>query len=53
LDEFAHEGIHRDHTFCFEFAEWHVNRPLTWAGGAMTVEDRIGILTGVHAGAAV
>ena len=24
-DEFTHKGIYGDHTFCFEFAEWHMN----------------------------
>jgi len=27
LDEFTHKGIYGDHTFRFEFAERHVNRP--------------------------
>ena len=52
LDEFTHKGIHGDHTFCFEFAEWHVNRPLIRAGGAKAVEGQIGTLTDAHAGVA-
>ena len=52
LDEFTHKGIHGDHTFCFEFAEWHVNRPLIRAGGAQAVEGQIGTLTDAHAGVA-
>src|SRR5258708_13558960 len=52
LDEFAHKGIYGDHTFRFEFAERHVNRPLTWAGGAKAVEGQIGTLTDAHAGVA-
>src|SRR5258708_8015891 len=52
LYEFAHEGIYGHHAFRFEFAEWHVNRPLTWAGGAQAVEGQIGTLTDAHAGVA-
>jgi hypothetical protein len=52
LDEFAHKGIYGDHAFRFEFAERHVNRPLTWAGGAQAVEGQIGTLTDAHAGVA-
>ena len=52
LDEFTHKGIHGDHTFCFEFAERHVNRPLTRAGRAQAVEGQIGTLTDAHAGVA-
>jgi hypothetical protein len=37
VDEFTHKGIHGDHTFGFEFAEWHMNRPLPGAAGAKTV----------------
>src|SRR5271165_3383818 len=43
-DEFTHKGIHGDHTFCFEFAERHVNSPLIRAGGAQAVEGQIGTL---------
>ena len=52
MDEFAHKGIHGDHPFRFEFAERHVNRPLTRAGGAKAVEGQIGALTDAHAGVA-
>src|SRR6267378_1461717 len=52
LDEFAHKGIYGDQTFRFEFAELHVNRPLTSAGGAKAVDGRIGTLTDAHAGVA-
>ena len=51
-DEFTHEGIHGDHTFCFEFSEWHVNGPLIRAGGAQTVEGQVGTFTDAHAGVA-
>ena len=51
-DEFTHKGIHGDHTFCFEFAERHVNCPLIRAGGAKAVEGQIGTLTDAHAGVA-
>ena len=37
-DECTHKGIHGDHTFCFEFAERHVNGPLIRAGGAQAGE---------------
>jgi hypothetical protein len=50
--KFAHKGIYGDHAFRFEFAERHVNRPLTWAGGAQAVEGQIGTLTDAHAGVA-
>jgi hypothetical protein len=52
LDEFTRKGIYGDHTFCFELAKWHVNRPLTWAGGAKAVGGQIGTLTDAHAGVA-
>src|SRR5437899_5298323 len=51
-DEFTHKGIHGDHTFCFEFAERHVNGPLIRAGGAQAVEGQIGTFTDAHAGVA-
>ena len=51
-DEFTHKGIHGDHTFCFEFAEGHVNGPLIRAGGAQAVEGQIGTFTDAHAGVA-
>ncbi len=51
-DEFTHKGIHGDHTFCFEFSEWHVNSPLIRAGRAQAVEGQIGTLTDAHAGVA-
>ena len=52
LDEFTHKGIYGDHTFRFEFAERHVNRPLIRAGRAKAVEGQIGALTDAHAGVA-
>jgi len=52
LDEFTHKGIHGDHTFCFEFAEWHMNRPLIRAGRTKAVGGQIGTLTDAHAGVA-
>ena len=51
-DEFTHEGIYGDHTFCFEFAERHVNGPLIRAGRAQAVEGQIGTFTDTHAGVA-
>ena len=51
-DEFTHKGIHGDHTFCFEFAERHVNGPLIRAGRAKAVERQIGTFTDAHAGMA-
>jgi len=51
-DKFTHKGIHGDHTFCFEFSEWHVNSPLIRAGGAQAVEGQIGTFTDTHAGVA-
>jgi hypothetical protein len=50
LDEFTHKGIYGDHAFCFEFAEWHMNRPLIRAGRAKAVGGQIGTLTDAHAG---
>jgi hypothetical protein len=47
-DEFTHKGIHRDHTFCFEFAERNVNRPLIRACRAKAVEGQIGTFTDAH-----
>src|SRR6267142_339096 len=51
-DEFTHKGIHGDHSFCLEFAERDVNRPLIRAGGAQAVERQIGTFTDAHAGVA-
>lgn len=51
-DEITHKGIHRDHAFCFEFAERHVNRPLIRADRAKAVEGQIDTLTDAHAGVA-
>ena len=52
LDEFAHKEIYKNHAFRFKFAERHMNRPLTWAGGAKAVGGQIGTLTDTHAGVA-
>src|SRR5439155_13834859 len=52
LDEFTQKGIYGDHTFCFEFAEWHMNRPLIRSGRAKAVGGQIGTLTDAHAGVA-
>jgi hypothetical protein len=38
LDDGHHQRIHWDHTFRFEFAQWHVDRPLIGAGRAEAVE---------------
>jgi len=51
-DEFTHKGIHGDHTFCFEFAERNVNRPLIRADGAKAVEGQIGTFPDAHASVA-
>ena len=52
LDEFTHKGIYGDHTFRFEFAEWHMNGPLIRAGGAKAVEGQIDTFADAHAGVA-
>src|SRR5215470_7910786 len=52
LDEFTHKGIHRDHTFCFEFAKWHMDGPLIGACGAKAIAGQIGTFTDAHAGVA-
>ena len=52
LDEFTNKRIHRDHAFCFELAERHMNRPLIRAGGAEAIEGQIGALADAHAGVA-
>src|SRR5258708_40175810 len=52
LDEFTHKGIYGDHTFCFEYAEWHMNRQLIRTGRAKAVGGQIGTLTDAHAGVA-
>jgi CTP synthase (UTP-ammonia lyase) len=36
-EEFTRERIYGDHTFRFEFAERHVNRPLIRSGSAQAV----------------
>jgi hypothetical protein len=51
-DESTNKGIHGDHTFCFEFAERHVNRPLIRTGRAKAAEGQIGTFTDAHAGVA-
>ncbi len=38
LDKFTHKGIYGNHPFGFEFAEWHMNRPLIRAGIAKAIE---------------
>src|SRR5215831_7530475 len=52
LDEFTYKGVHGDHTFGFELAERHVNRPLIWGGRAKAVVGQIGAFTNAHAGVA-
>src|SRR5438876_2650780 len=52
LDEFTSKGVHRDHTFGFELAERHVNRPLIRPGRAKAVVGQIGAFTNAHAGVA-
>src|ERR1700751_586015 len=52
LDEFTHKRIYGDHTFRFELAEWHMNRPLIRAGRAKAIEGQIGTFTDAHAGVA-
>ena len=37
LDEFTYKRIHRDHTFGFELAEGHMNRPLLGSNGAKAI----------------
>ena len=50
FDEFTHKRVHGDHTFRFEFAERHVDCPLTWARRAKAVRGQIGALADAHAG---
>ena len=52
LHEFAHKGIDGDHSFCLEFAERHMNRPLIRGGRAKAIEGQIGALADAHAGVA-
>src|SRR6266576_1806505 len=52
LDEFTDKGVHGDHTFGFELAERHVNRPLIGPGRAKAVVGQIGAFTNAHAGVA-
>ena len=52
LDKLTHKGVHGNHAFGFELAEWHVNRPLIRPGGAKAVAGQIGALTDAHAGVA-
>src|SRR5580704_7437576 len=52
FDEFTHKRVHGDHTFRLEFAERHVDCPLTWARGAKAVRGQIGTLADAHAGVA-
>src|SRR6266851_673003 len=42
LDEFAYKGVHGDHTFGFELAERHVNRPLSGPCRTKAVVGQIG-----------
>src|SRR6266481_2728789 len=48
LDEFTNKGIHGDHTFCLQFAERHMNRPLIRTGGAEAIEGQIGAFADAH-----
>ena len=49
LDEFAYKGVDGDHTFGFELAERHVNRPLIRARGAEALARQIGAFADAHA----
>ena len=50
LNEFTNKTIDRDHTFCLQFAEWDMHRPLIRAGGAEAIVGQIGALSDAHAG---
>jgi hypothetical protein len=52
LDKFPDKGIDGDHTFGFELAERHMNRPLIRTGGTKAVAGQIGALADAHAGVA-
>jgi hypothetical protein len=52
LNEFTCGSIDGDHAFCFEFAEWNMNRPLIGPGGAQAIGGQIDTLTDAHAGVA-
>ena len=44
-----HEGVHGDHAFRLQLAEWHVNGPLIRAGGVEAIEGKVGCFTNAHA----
>ena len=50
LDEFTNKPIHRDHTFCLQFAERDMHGPLIRTGGAEAIVGQIGALADAHAG---
>jgi hypothetical protein len=52
LNEFTRGSIDGDHAFCFELAEWDMNRPLVRPGGAKAIAGQIDTLTDAHTGVA-
>jgi hypothetical protein len=52
LDELAHKAIYRDQPFRFEFAEWHMDRPLIRAGRAKAIDGQISAFPDAHTGVA-
>src|ERR1700687_1976983 len=50
INKLADERVYRDHSFCLEFAQRNVDRPLIWAGGMETIKAQIGAFADSHAG---
>jgi hypothetical protein len=48
LNEFAYEGIHGDQAFRFQFAEWHMDRPLMRGRGVEAIEGQVRALADAH-----
>ena len=49
LDEFADEGVNRDHPFGLQFAQRHMNGPLIRASGAKAIAGKVSTLTDANA----
>ena len=52
MNEITNEGIDRHHTFGFEFAQGHVNRPQVWTCGVQAVIGKVDAFSDAYSGVA-
>ena len=52
MNEITNEGIDGDHTFGFELAQGHVNRPQVWTCGAQAVIGEVDAFSDAHSSVA-